>query len=70
MMDAQEYAMSGQETRDQQEAEAQADIAAMKAMECLVCWTFPNACSRPVHECDEHRVDIEELRSQARENAV
>ena len=57
-MDAQEYAMSGLETQDQQEAEA----AAEAEFQCLVCWLFPNACSRPEHDCDLHRVSIEAMR--------
>ena len=55
-MDAQEYAMSGLETRDQQEAEAAAD------KECFVCWIFPNSCSRPEHDCALHMVSIEYMK--------
>ena len=58
-MDAQQYAMSGLETHHQQEAAAAAEEA---ERDCFVCWSFPNSCSRPEHDCDLHRVSIEEMR--------
>ena len=42
--------MSGLETRDRQEAEAYADHF---GKDCLTCYSFPNACSRPSHTCPD-----------------
>ena len=47
-MDAQEYAMSGLEAKEQQDAAAH-----WEALDCLTCYSFPNLCGRPTHPCPD-----------------
>ena len=54
-MDAQEYAMSGLSTRDQQEAAAYAEHY---GKDCLTCYSFPNLCGRPTHNCPDKQLVV------------